>query len=91
MEKQMHEGLSIKASDKLEDHITIFGYNEMVESLVHELEDLDIPFIVIDDNEHHIRTLHEDEVECLFGDPTDEDVLINSRICKAKLLIANCR
>lgn len=90
MEKQMQEGLPTKASDKLEDHIIICGYNEMVESLVHELEDHAIPFIVIDDNEHHIRTLHKDEVECLFGDPTDEDVLTNSKICKAKLIIANC-
>lgn len=90
MEKQIEGGLPTKASDELEDHIIICGYNEIVESLVNELEDLDIPFIIIDDNEHHIRTLHKDEIECLFGDPTDEDVLINSRICKAKLIIANC-
>ena len=78
-----------KVRKKKENHIIICGYNTMVESLVHELEDHKIPFIVIDDNEHQIRTLVKGGMTCIFGDPSEENVLEAAGIDSAKMLIAN--
>ena len=89
VEKQMKGELPTRASKKLENHVIICGYNKMVESLVTELEDHNMPFIVVDDDENQIRSLFEDDINCIFGDPGEEEVLDASGICRARLLIAN--
>ncbi len=89
VEKQIRGELPTRAPTKLENHIIICGYNTMVESLVHELEDHNMPFIVVDDDEGQIRSLLNDGIECIYGDPGKEDVMAAARICKARLLIAN--
>ncbi len=89
IDKQMRGGLPTMAPKKLENHIIICGYNTMVESLVNELEDHNMSFIVVDDDERQIRSLLNDGIECIFGDPSKEDVLGAARVCRARLLIAN--
>ncbi len=89
IDKQMRGGLPTLAPKKLENHIIICGYNTMVESLVNELEDHNKSFIVVDDDEGQIRSLLNDGIECIFGDPGKEDVLEAAGICRARLLIAN--
>jgi len=89
IDKQMRGGLPTLAPKKLENHIIICGYNTMVESLVNELEDHNKSFIVVDDDEGQIRSLLNDGIQCIFGDPGKEDVLKAAGICRARLLIAN--
>ncbi len=89
IDKQMRGGLPTMAPKKLENHIIICGYNTMVESLVNELEDQNMSFIVVDDDEEQIRSLLDDGIECIFGDAGKEDVLDGAGICRARLLIAN--
>jgi voltage-gated potassium channel len=89
VEKQIRGELPTLAPKKLENHIIICGYNTMVESLVNELEDHNKSFIVVDDDEGQIRSLLNDGIECIFGDPGKEDVLEAAGICRARLLIAN--
>ena len=89
VEKQIRGELPTRAPKKLENHIIICGYNTMVESLVNELEDHNKSFIVVDDDEGQIRSLLNDGIQCIFGDPGKEDVLEAAGICRARLLIAN--
>ena len=89
IDKQLRGGLPTRAPKKLENHIIICGYNTMVESLVNELEDQNMPFIVVDDNDGQIRSLLNDGIACIFGDPGKENVLAAAGICRARLLIAN--
>jgi voltage-gated potassium channel len=89
IEKQMRGGLPTRAPKKLENHIIICGYNTMVQSLVNELEDHNMSFIVVDDDGGQIRSLLNDGIECIYGDPGKEDVLAAAGICRARLLIAN--
>jgi len=89
VEKQIRGELPTRAPTKLENHIIICGYNTMVESLVNELEDQNMSFIVVDDDEGQIRSLLNDGTTCIFGDPGKEDVLEAAGICRARLLIAN--
>jgi len=89
VEKQIRGELPTRAPKKLENHIIICGYNTMVESLVNELEDHNKSFIVVDEDEGQIRSLLNDGIQCIFGDPGREDVLEAAGICRARLLIAN--
>ena len=81
--------LPLKAQKDLKNHIIICGYNQLVETLIVELDDDKIPFIVIDDIEKNITQLISKKVLCIYGDATDENVLLNSNILFARMLIAN--
>ncbi|MCK4928685.1 MAG: NAD-binding protein, partial [Methanosarcinales archaeon] len=89
VEKQLRGELPTRAPTKLENHVIICGYNKIVESLVNELEDHNMSFIVVDDDESRIRSLLRDGIECIFGDPVEESVLDAAGVCRARLLIAN--
>jgi voltage-gated potassium channel len=89
IESSIKGELPEKLQKKIENHIIVCGYNTMVESLVHELEDHNMPFLVIDENEHQIRTLIKDGIICIFGDPSEEKVLEAAGIDSAKMLVAN--
>ncbi|SNQ59527.1 potassium channel family protein [Candidatus Methanoperedens nitratireducens] len=73
----------------LNDHIIIGGYNQLVETLIIELERAKISFMVIDENEENINHLISRKIPCVHGDAADENVLLNSNILSARMLIAN--
>ncbi len=81
--------LPSRVPDDLKDHIIICGYNQLVETLILELEEYRIPFMVIDKNEKLIFYLTYKKILCVHGDASDENVLMNSNIFSAKILIAN--
>ncbi|MDW7777076.1 MAG: NAD-binding protein [Methanosarcinales archaeon] len=89
IERQIQGELPTIAPTKLNNHVIICGYNKMVESLVNELEDNNMPFIVVDDDEKQIRSLLKEGTNCIFGDPVKEKVLDAAGVCRARLLIAN--
>ncbi len=73
----------------MSDHVVICGYNAIVETLVVELADRGIPFVVIDSSEEAVRALQRHGHEAIPGDPSDEETLKNARIAKASFVIAN--
>jgi voltage-gated potassium channel len=89
LEKTFRKELPTKAPEFLTNHIIICGYNQLVETLIIELEEFRIPFIVIDEYEKNINGLLSRRIFCIHGDPTDEKVLMNSNINSAKMLMAN--
>ncbi len=89
LEKRLRRELPSKAENVLKNHIIICGYNQLVETLISELSEYRIPFMVIDENEKNINALLSREITCVYGDAADEDVLRNSNISKARMLIAN--
>lgn len=74
---------------RMSDHVVICGYSPIVETLIAELAGRDMPFVVIDPSEDIVRTLQRHGHEAIQGDPSDEDMLMNSRIAKASYIIAN--
>jgi len=78
-----------KVSSGVKDHIIICGYNQMVETLIDELAEQDLQFVIIEDEEELIRELSYKDIPCIFGVPSDKQTLINAGIEKAVLLIAN--
>lgn len=82
-------GCQERFSSGIKDHIIICGYNQLVETLIDELTDQDVLFVIVEDEEEVIRELVYMNVPCIFGSPSDKQTLNNAGIEKAKLLIAN--
>ena len=78
-----------RVPDWVSGHVIIAGYNAIVETLIIELAERDIPFVVIDRSPEDIRKLQRHGHEAIQGDATDEDVLANAGIGRASYLIAN--
>ncbi|MDD5473068.1 MAG: NAD-binding protein [Candidatus Methanoperedens sp.] len=89
LEEAFRKELPAKVPADLKEHIIICGYNQLVETLVVELDEYKIPFMVIDENEKNIKQLISRKIICVYGDDVDENVLLNSNILSARMLIAN--
>lgn len=73
----------------LKDHYIICGHGRMGSTVRERLQEENLPFVVIDNNEKKLADLMETR-ECLFikGDATDEGILIQAGLKKAKALAA---
>jgi voltage-gated potassium channel len=89
LEKRLRKELPLKVQIDLKNHIIICGYNQLVETLIAELDEYGIPFMVIDENEKNISQLISRKIMCVYGDSADENILLNSNIRSAIMLIAN--
>jgi len=89
LEKTLRRELPSRVPADLKNHIIICGYNQLVETLIVELDEDRIPFVVIDENEHTINHLIARKIMCVHGEASDENVLLNSNIHSARILIAN--
>ncbi|MGB9938224.1 potassium channel family protein [Methanosarcina sp.] len=89
MDRVIKFRLPRRVSSGMKDHIIICGYNQLVETLIDELTEQDMLFVVVEDEEELIRELVYKNIPCIFGSPSDKQTLKNAGIEKAKLLIAN--
>ncbi len=89
MDKVVKLRLPRKVSSGMKDHIIICGYNQLVETLIDELAEQELKFVIVEDDEELIRELSYKDIPCIFGVPSDKQTLINAGIEKARLLIAN--
>lgn len=76
------------ANPKMKKHIIICGYNSMVESLTERLTILKMPFLIIERSEEVARRIYQ-KYPTVLGDPADHEVLANSNLEHARMLIAN--
>ncbi|WP_225420071.1 potassium channel family protein [Methanohalophilus profundi] len=88
-ERALNMPLPTKAPDSFSSHIIICGYNRLMETLVDELEDQKVKYIIIEDNEEILRGLIEKKLPCIYGKATDDKTLENARVRNARFLIAN--
>ena len=89
LERTIKDILPSQAPEGMADHIIICGYNRLVETLIDELKEHGISFIIVENDEHLIHELVEKEIPCIFGSASNEDVLENANIETARLVIAN--
>ncbi len=80
---------SLPTKSRAKGHVMITGYSSMVETIIEELRERGLPYLIIDDNADVIRSLVERKVVCIFGDPSDEVTLRNGQIEHAKKIILN--
>ena len=89
LEKTIKVILPLQAPEGMAEHIIICGYNRLVETLIDELSDHGISFIIVEEDEHLIHELVEKEIPCIFGSASDEQVFENANIDSARIVIAN--
>jgi voltage-gated potassium channel len=89
MDKVVKFRLPRKVSKSMKDHVIICGYNQLVETLIDELTEQNMAFVIVDDEEDVIKELSYKDISCIFGVSSDKQTLSNAGIEKARLLIAN--
>jgi voltage-gated potassium channel len=89
LEKTLRRELPSRVPVDFRNHIIICGYNQLVETLIVELDEDRIPFVVVDENEHTIHHLMARKIFCVHGEASNDNVLLKSNIRSARILIAN--
>lgn len=89
MEKVIHSNIPTKSSKKLKDHIIICGYNRLIETLIEELNENNVPYVLIEEDSELIKDLLKKNIRTIFGPVYEEETLKNANIKDAHFLIAN--
>jgi voltage-gated potassium channel len=77
----------IKKIKKLENHYIICGYGRMGAVIAGELQEMNFPFVVIDNNPEEIKNIEEKEYLYIEGDATLETTLIAAGVERAKGIV----
>ncbi len=77
-----------KMLEKLHHHYIVCGYGRVGEQVAHELRRQNMPFVVIDQNPEIIERCERHGVPYLLGDATDDEVLLQAGIERARGLVA---
>ena len=89
IERQMKGVLSIMSRfQKTVNHVVVCGYSNVSESIVDELQDRNIPYVVIEDRQDLIVHLQSKGHDVLAGDPTLRHALEQANLQNARALIA---
>ena len=86
--ERLGQSLPTKAPPEMKDHIIICGYHPIVETLSEIFDRRDIPFVVVERSKEVVRSIYR-KYPVVWGDPSEKEVLLNSNILSARLLIAN--
>ena len=89
-ESAKHEEV-IQNEDKiadLEDHVVVVGGEQMGESILEALEDMDIPVVVVDFDPKVVKKLDEKKIHRLFGDIADLDIQERAKLDEARMVIS---
>ncbi|WP_406661312.1 potassium channel protein [Methanolobus sp. ZRKC3] len=89
LERSIRSSLPTKAAKKLSEHIIICGYNPLVETLIEELNENEIPYVLIEEEQELVVGLLKKDIHTIYGIPYDEETLRNANIDSARFVIAN--
>ena len=84
-EKDMATDMSALAGR--ENHVIVCGYSVVGKFVTKYLEDLDAPFVVIDNSNKHVREALGDDIEAYLGDASKPSILEALNIDKAAAII----
>jgi Trk K+ transport system NAD-binding subunit len=74
---------------ELSDHVVICTFTPRGDTLVDELDAMDVPYLVVESDRERARSLYEDDYEVLHGDPESTDTLVAANIDDALALVAD--
>ncbi len=74
---------------KLEHHILICGAGRVGSEVIHNLKQDQVPFVVIESDQIAIEELRERDLLIVEGDATDDEVLLEAGVLRARGLIAS--
>jgi len=74
--------------DHLKNHVVLIGGDQMGQSILEVLEDMDMDSVLIDFDPNIVKKLQSNKVHRLFGDIADLDIQERARLDRAKLVIS---
>ncbi|WP_430230609.1 cation:proton antiporter [Nitrosomonas communis] len=83
----MSPTLELGITTQLEDHVIIFGYGRIGQSVAHLLDEESIPYIALDLDPARVRQAHAAGEPVYYGDATDRNVLDLLGLDRARLVI----
>ncbi len=89
MEKKIHASVPTRASKKLTGHIIICGYNRLIETLIDELKENEIPYVLIEEDTELVKELLKRNINTIHGSVAEEESFKSANIKGAHFLIAN--
>lgn len=87
-ESKKRHFLEIEVSDELENHIVVIGAHRVGEPVINFLKKQKLPFRVVDFNPHTVQTLRDRDIDVVFGDISDPEIIDSLGLDKAKLIIS---
>ncbi len=72
----------------LRDHVVVIGGDQMGQSILSALEDMDIEVVVVDFDPEILKKLESKKAHRLFGDISDLDIQERAKLDSAKLVIS---
>ena len=77
-----------KIIDNLSGHIIICGYGRNGKQAAKKLKAHNRNFVIIEKSEQIIQKIKDDNLNCIFGDANEDNILINAGIDRASCLIS---
>jgi Trk K+ transport system NAD-binding subunit len=88
LEERFEERVPRAASDKLTNHVVIYGFGPAVETLIQRLAESAVPALVVEVDEAKARAVMEQQHAVVFS-RSDEDALDVCRLSAARAIVAN--
>ncbi len=73
--KELEEGENMAALDKREGHVIVCGYSVVGKFVTRHLDELDAPYIVIDNSNKHVQEALNNGLEAYLGDASKASIL----------------
>ena len=73
----------MKTISKLKNHYVICGYGRMGAVIAKELQEKNLEFVIIENNEQKVEIIRSKGMFCVNGDATSEETLQDARVDKA--------
>jgi voltage-gated potassium channel len=89
LEKNIRPSIPVKSPKKSSEHIIICGYNNLVETLLEELRDNKVPYVIIEEEEAKVKDLLKRNINVVQGNLSDETTFRNVHIEKASFVLVN--
>ena len=89
LEKNIRPSMPVNISGNPSDHIIICGYNSLIETLVEELKENKVPYVLIEEEENVVKDLLKNNIEAVQGNLSDEETFRNVYVEKASFVIVN--
>ncbi len=89
LEAQLRSRAPRKVADDLAGHVVICCYDELARALIPRLDDLGIPYVVIEPDTAEAAGLHTDEVSVVAGSRVQAGTFRAVRAAQARLVLAN--
>lgn len=88
--KNWHNNMIKKSINKLKDHVILCGYGKYGREIASHFEKHQIPFVIIDVDEHKIEEIQKSEQKFLYihDDATHDEALQAANVNEARALIA---